>query len=98
MCRVEGNNHFRKGKFNAAIDAYTNALLIEPSSILYSNRALCHRKLGNAEGMHRDASKAVSMDKHNPKGCYLLGLALQVCRCAPCTSHLICRSAHAPFL
>ena len=36
-------------------------------AVLYCNRALCHRRAGDMEGMERDASSAVALDAHSLK-------------------------------
>ena len=40
----KGNECFKRGKYNAAIECYTQAIDVQPSAALYSNRAMCHVK------------------------------------------------------
>ncbi|KAK4409162.1 E3 ubiquitin-protein ligase CHIP [Sesamum angolense] len=43
--RLHGNRYFKKDRFGAAIDAYTEAIVLCPNVPIYwTNRALCHRK------------------------------------------------------
>ncbi|GMP90260.1 hypothetical protein CsSME_00041471 [Camellia sinensis var. sinensis] len=43
--RQDGNTYFKKDRFGAAIDAYTEAITLCPNVPVYwTNRALCHRK------------------------------------------------------
>ena len=42
--RAEGNILFQKGRFAAAAERYTEAIVLHPSAPLFVNRALCARK------------------------------------------------------
>jgi STIP1 family protein 1 len=42
--KAQGNECFRKGKLNAAIECYTQAIFAHASAALYSNRAMCRVK------------------------------------------------------
>ena len=82
--KAQANAAFGKGKYNAAINLYTEAIIsvgLSPPapyvsflSTLHSNRALCHKALNQWEGVESDASKAESLDRFNAKAQYLLGL------------------------
>eukprot|EP00252_Welwitschia_mirabilis_P007392 TRINITY_DN1869_c0_g1_i1.p1 TRINITY_DN1869_c0_g1~~TRINITY_DN1869_c0_g1_i1.p1 ORF type:complete len:295 (+),score=34.62 TRINITY_DN1869_c0_g1_i1:205-1089(+) len=77
LLRQEGNNYFRKGRFAAAIEAYTQAITLCPSvSSYWTNRALCHRKLNNWEKVQSDCRKALRLESNSVKAHYMLGLAL----------------------
>ena len=40
--KVMGNEYFKKGRFSAAIEAYTEAITLDPSeAVFFTNRALC---------------------------------------------------------
>lgn len=44
--KEKGNNFFKKGKYDDAIESYTRAMKLDPTSAIYlANRALCHLKL-----------------------------------------------------
>lgn len=45
-------------------------------SILYSNRALCHRSLENWNDVETDSLLAIQYDKYNAKAHYMIGLCL----------------------
>lgn len=43
--KKDGNVYFKKNRFGAAIDAYTEAIALCPNVPIYwTNRALCYRK------------------------------------------------------
>jgi STIP1 family protein 1 len=44
-------------------------------STYFTNRAMCHRKLGDWDRVEEDCRTSLSIDKYNTKGGYLLGLA-----------------------
>lgn len=81
--KERGNKAFALGKFSAAISVYTEALTIaEPPmpalrgdvSVLRSNRALCHKNVGDWDACEADARRAIELDNGNSKAHYLLGL------------------------
>jgi tetratricopeptide (TPR) repeat protein len=58
----DGNVLFKKGKFAAAIDLYTEALLHAPDMhVIYINRAMSYLKLERWEQCEMDAAKALSI-------------------------------------
>lgn len=72
-----GNACYRKKRFTAAIDAYTEAITLFPNNAIYwTNRALCHRKLNDWTQVEADCRKALELDKGSAKVLYLLGLAM----------------------
>jgi tetratricopeptide (TPR) repeat protein len=73
--RDEGNKLFGKGRFGAAIDRYTEAITLDPTSAsLFVNRALCHKKQGADWGrVAADARSALALDRNHVKAHYLLG-------------------------
>eukprot|EP00298_Acanthocystis_sp_HF-20_P011059 c19207_g1_i1.p1 GENE.c19207_g1_i1~~c19207_g1_i1.p1 ORF type:complete len:295 (-),score=99.69 c19207_g1_i1:27-911(-) len=78
ILKEKGNELFQKGKFDAAIDAYTEAICLSPSTaIYYTNRALCYFKKGDYEKTIQDCEVAVRLDSHLVKGYYFKGLALE---------------------
>lgn len=77
LLRQDGNTYFKKERFGAAIDAYTEAITLCPNIPVYwTNRALCHRKRNNWVKVEEDCRRAVALDNSSVKGHYMLGLAL----------------------
>ncbi|EKX54248.1 hypothetical protein GUITHDRAFT_132630 [Guillardia theta CCMP2712] len=78
--REVGRECFRQGKWDEASRAFTEAISVcSDSHTLYTNRALCHQKLGRWELVERDARLALSQPKggsNSVKAHYLLGKAL----------------------
>ncbi|KAL0787512.1 hypothetical protein Bca101_003758 [Brassica carinata] len=71
--KEDGNSCFKKERFGAAIDAYTEAITLSPKVPVYwTNRALCHMK----RKVEEDCRKAVQLDHDSVKAHYMLGLAL----------------------
>lgn len=63
----EGNTDYKAGRWQAAIDKYTQALEIDPTnrgtnSKLLQNRALCRTKLKQYDEAIEDCEKAISLD------------------------------------
>ncbi|XP_050208529.1 E3 ubiquitin-protein ligase CHIP [Mercurialis annua] len=74
--KTDGNSYFRKERFGAAIDAYTEAITLCPNVPVYwTNRALCHRKRNDWERVEEDCRKAIQLDNNSFKAHYMLGLA-----------------------
>ena len=72
-----GNELYQKGKYGAAIEAYTEAITCDPRwTVLYINRALCHRKKKDWASVKRDCETALHFDRNSVKALYMLGLAL----------------------
>ncbi|XP_048504003.1 E3 ubiquitin-protein ligase CHIP isoform X2 [Beta vulgaris subsp. vulgaris] len=66
--RQDGNNYFKKDRFGAAIDAYTEAITLCPNIPVYwTNRALCHRKKNNWTRVEEDCRKAIQLDNSSVK-------------------------------
>lgn len=75
--KLQGNHCFQKGKFLAAIDMYTEAIVLAPGrSTYYSNRALCHAKRDEWEKCRHDCGLALKFDALNAKASYMLGTSL----------------------
>ncbi|XP_058196639.1 E3 ubiquitin-protein ligase CHIP isoform X1 [Rhododendron vialii] len=76
--RQDGNTYFKKDRFGAAIDAYTEAITLCPNVPVYwTNRALCHRKRNDWTKVEEDCRRAIQLDHSSFKAHYMLGLALQ---------------------
>ncbi|CAI9776592.1 unnamed protein product [Fraxinus pennsylvanica] len=75
--RIDGNSYFKKNRFAAAIDAYTEAITLCPNVPIYwTNRALCHRKRNDWTRVEEDCRRAIQLDHNSVKAHYMLGLAL----------------------
>ncbi|KAE8712898.1 E3 ubiquitin-protein ligase CHIP [Hibiscus syriacus] len=75
--RKDGNIYFKKDRFAAAIDAYTEAITLCPNVPVYwTNRALCHRKRNDWLKVEEDCRRAIQLDHSSVKAHYMLGLAL----------------------
>ena len=76
-CKNTGNEMFKKGKLDAAIEAYGEAIMFAPSEpVYYTNRAMCFRKKEHWERVTSDCHEALKLDDTTIKGHYLLGVAL----------------------
>ncbi|KAG5514848.1 hypothetical protein RHGRI_036034 [Rhododendron griersonianum] len=76
--RRDGNFCFKKDRFGAAIDAYTEAITLCPNVPVYwTNRALCHLKRNDWTKVEEDCRRAIQLDHSSFKAHYMLGLALQ---------------------
>ena len=72
---------FAKGKLQAAIDAYSEAICFAPSDpVYYTNRAMCHRKKESWDAVLSDCRSALELDDTSIKAHYLLGVALDARR------------------
>ncbi|KAG2386673.1 hypothetical protein C9374_002417 [Naegleria lovaniensis] len=77
--KEEGNDFFKDNNFTEAIKCYNNALLETSSkidSILHSNLAICHAKLGCFSESLCHAEKSVICDPYFAKGYYRKAFAL----------------------
>ncbi|GAB4841479.1 hypothetical protein Ancab_022195 [Ancistrocladus abbreviatus] len=75
--RQDGNTYFKKDRFGAAIEAYTEAITLCPNVPIYwTNRALCHRKRNDWARVEEDCRRAIELDSNSVKAHYMLGLAL----------------------
>lgn len=66
--KAEGNLHFKAGRYEQAIEAYTRSLELLPSEDhpeaikIYSNRAACHSQGGNHRQVVADCNAALALD------------------------------------
>ncbi|XP_057964969.1 E3 ubiquitin-protein ligase CHIP isoform X4 [Malania oleifera] len=68
LLRKDGNNYFKKDRFGAAIDAYTEAITLCPNVPVYwTNRALCHRKRNDWTKVEEDCKRALQLDCNSVK-------------------------------
>jgi len=75
--KAHGNECFAKGKLEAAIEAYSECICLEPRvAVYYTNRALCYHKKFDWDAVARDCQMVLSIDEQSVKAHYLLGTAL----------------------
>lgn len=65
--KLEGNSDYKAGRWQSAIDKYSDALEVDPlnkgtNSKLLQNRALCRSQLKDYKGAIADCEKAISLD------------------------------------
>ena len=60
--RERGNTEFRAMRFNAAHDAYTESVEIEPSAATHANRAMCRLKMKDYAGCVEDCDACLALD------------------------------------
>ncbi|KAK3701495.1 hypothetical protein LTR37_015469 [Vermiconidia calcicola] len=65
--KEEGNSHFKSGRYQQAVDVYTNALEVDPgnrgtNSKILNNRAMCYSKLKQWKQATEDCDKAIQLD------------------------------------
>ncbi|KAI8574196.1 hypothetical protein RHMOL_Rhmol01G0336300 [Rhododendron molle] len=76
LLKKDGNSCFKKERFGAAIDAYTEAITLCPNVPVYwTNRAICHHKRNDWARVEEDSRRAIQLDHNSVKGHYMLGLA-----------------------
>ena len=79
--KAQGNAHFRRGQYGAAVSSYSAAidLWMEPSdrAVLYTNRSAARLKLGEAQRALADAERAVQLCADYAKGHYRRAVALR---------------------
>jgi len=81
LAKVEGNDHFKNGRYEEAAACYTRALALTQDhaerSILFSNRAACHSQHQNWHKMLEDADAAIKEDPKNVKAVMRRGVAYE---------------------
>ena len=74
--RVKGNEFYKAGDTERAIECYTMALKAYPvDAPSYANRALCKLKLRQYQGVIQDANKAIEIDQDYIKAYHRRGKA-----------------------
>mmetsp|Transcript_13857 Transcript_13857/g.34920 ORF Transcript_13857/g.34920 Transcript_13857/m.34920 type:complete len:245 (+) Transcript_13857:118-852(+) len=75
--KAKGNAFFSKGKFEEAVDAFSDCIAVDPASaVFYSNRSAAHAKLGKYDKALSDAKCAVRLKPEWAKAHSRLGYAL----------------------
>ena len=74
--KAKGNEAFSAKDFPVAIENFTSAIELDPSShVLYSNRSAAHASMNNYVEALNDAEKCVALNKTWAKGYVRLGAA-----------------------
>jgi stress-induced-phosphoprotein 1 len=72
-----GNGFLTAGKFEEAIEAYTNAIELDPTDhVFYSNRSAAYLSAGDAHSALADGSECILISPNWPKGHSRKGAAL----------------------
>lgn len=75
--KATANQFFSTNKYDLAIDSYSSALLLTPSSIpLLTNRSLAHYKLELYQASLQDADAAIALDEKCVKAYFRKAMAL----------------------
>jgi len=75
--KEKGNEFFKKGDYERAIENYTYATEMDPKNhIFMTNRSLCYASMKNWAKSLRDADKAIALKSDWEKGHYRRGVAL----------------------
>lgn len=75
--KEKGNEFFKKGDYERAIENYTYATEMDPKNhIFMTNRSLCYASMKNWPKSLRDADKAIALKGDWEKGWYRRGVAL----------------------
>lgn len=76
--KAQGNQFFKSGQFENAIEKYKQATNIDPNNPAYwSNMAACYEKLRNYAGMEEASRECIKADKNFVKGYFRLATALK---------------------
>lgn len=76
--KEQGNEEFKKGNYDKAIEFYTYATEMDPRNhVFFTNRALCYEKMKKFDKALRDAEKSVQLNKDWEKGHYRRGVSLR---------------------
>jgi len=77
MKKHNGNKAFVAGKFQVAIDCFTEGIELTPDNhLLFSNRAACYLKIGEWEKALLDSNKCIELKEDFTKGHFRKGLSL----------------------
>jgi serine/threonine-protein phosphatase 5 len=74
--KQKGNDFFGKKEYDEAIEAYSEALALDPTNaVILCNRAICYIRTEKYGAALEDANKAIEKDASNPKAYYRRGAA-----------------------
>eukprot|EP00823_Brevimastigomonas_motovehiculus_P004600 TRINITY_DN307_c0_g1_i1.p1 TRINITY_DN307_c0_g1~~TRINITY_DN307_c0_g1_i1.p1 ORF type:complete len:296 (+),score=73.24 TRINITY_DN307_c0_g1_i1:111-890(+) len=75
--KEKGNEEYKKGNYEKAIEFYTYATEMDPKNPIYfTNRSMCYAAMKKWEKSLRDAEKSVALNASWEKGHYRKGVAL----------------------
>jgi len=78
--KARGNEYFNKGKYDAAVEAYSEAIALDAGvAVYYTNRAFANFKKdagGRASAIEADCRAALGLDPRSAKANYYLGKVL----------------------
>ncbi|KND02792.1 uncharacterized protein SPPG_01873 [Spizellomyces punctatus DAOM BR117] len=57
-----GNKYYGEKKYKEAIDLYTQAIILQPDAVFYSNRAACYANLNDYDKVVEDCTEALKLD------------------------------------
>ncbi|CAN8244764.1 unnamed protein product [Cochlearia groenlandica] len=60
--KEQGNEYFKKKKFNEAIDCYSRSIALSPNAVAYANRAMAYLKIKRYREAEVDCTEALNMD------------------------------------
>jgi len=76
--KSKGNEYFRSGQYQKAVEHYSEAIRIDPQNVLvYSNRSLAYSKLKEYPSALADACKCVQIRPQWAKGFLRKAAALE---------------------
>jgi len=74
----KGNEEFKKGNYEKAIEFYTYATEVDPKNHIYlTNRSLCYASMKRWDKSLRDAEKSIALKNTWTKGWYRKAVALR---------------------
>uniref|UniRef100_A0A7S3PRS1 Serine/threonine-protein phosphatase n=1 Tax=Aplanochytrium stocchinoi TaxID=215587 RepID=A0A7S3PRS1_9STRA len=73
--KAKGNECFKEGSYETAIEFYSQAIDVCPNAILYANRSACYLKTESFGLGMSDAKESIKLDPRYVKGYYRLGSA-----------------------
>jgi len=75
--KEKGNDEYKKGNYERAIEYYTYATEMDPKNHVYfTNRAMCYGQMKKWDKSLRDSDKAIALNKSWEKAWYRRGMAL----------------------
>ncbi|KCV67420.1 hypothetical protein H696_06149 [Fonticula alba] len=72
----DGNAKLKASDYKGAVDCYTNAIILNPTAVYYSNRAMALTSIGMFSAAVLDCNHAISLDSNYAKAYSFKGAAL----------------------
>ncbi|KAJ3371737.1 TOM (translocase of outer membrane) complex component [Allomyces arbusculus] len=74
----QGNDLYKKSKFQEAIECYSKAIDLQPTSaVFWCNRAACHANLNDPKSVVEDCTKALALDPAYVKALHRRAIAYE---------------------